>query len=129
MEVLRQPLGSNICGHLCLSMVSGESIDSILKLIGHENAATHIELIQALRELGIKCGNRMVKFHENSILPQKAILNVIYPRKDVNHFHWVAYENGLIYDSSARRGGIYRLEELDNRYLVETRIFEYLEIH
>lgn len=129
MEVIRQPLGSNICGHCCLSMVSGESIETAIRLIGHENPASPKELVLALREMEINCDPQLRQVFPNSLLPNKAILKVIYPRNDKTHWHWVAYNNGYIYDSSNRRGGIYTLSELSNRYLVEVKVSSYLKIN
>ncbi len=128
MEIVRQPLGSNICGHCCLSMISGESLNTAIKLIGHENPASPQELFLAFRELEINCDTQLKQVFENSILPKKAILKVTYPRNDKSHWHWVAYNNGYIYDSSFRRGGIYLLNEISTRYLVEVKISNYLEI-
>lgn len=127
-NIVRQPLGSNICGHCCLSMVSGESLDTSIKLIGHENPASVHELVAAFRELDIRTDTKLRQAFQNTLLPKRAMLKVTYPKNDVTHWHWVAYNDGYIHDSSFRRGGLYLLNEIYSRYLVEVKVSEYLEV-
>lgn len=130
MKVIRQPLGSNICGHCCLAMVADTTLETALNLIGHEDPVSTKEMVTALRTLNINCGDKLKIVHKNTILPKKAIIRVTYPNKNRTkyHWHWVAYENGYIFDSSAKRGGIYFPHHISDIYLVETKISSYLEI-
>ncbi len=128
MKIVRQPKDSKICGHCCLSMITGKSIPTIIKLIGHEEGTTTKELVRILKKLKIKSGKRLKVIKDYSELPEKAIVKIKY--KYSRNWHWVVFYKGLIYDPGFKRGGVYEINKLYNkgRYPTTAKITSYLEI-
>ncbi len=128
LKIIRQPKDSKICGHCCLSMITGKSTKAIIKLIGHEEGTTTKELVNVLKKLKIKSEKRLKVIKDYSELPEKAILKIKY--KYTINWHWVVFYKGFIYDPGTIRGGVYKLDKLRSKgkYPKTVKISSYLEI-
>lgn len=126
MKIVRQPLLSMLCGHCCISMLSGVSVKKIIKMVGRDTGTSTKEMVRVLRKLKIKSGKKLRVVSKKSSLPAKAILKIKYPKK--SNWHWVVVYKGMIHDPGASRGGIYPIEKLHERYDPKVKISSYLEI-
>ena len=93
MKLILQPENSRFCGQACIAMITGLSINEILKIKGIPKGATGIRHLKiALNNYQIKIGK--VKLKE----PKTKRISLCKVRWPDNKRHWVVYENGNIYD-------------------------------
>lgn len=89
----RKQYKDNNCGQIALSVITGESLKEIIKLVGHNSSTKTKTLIRVLRELKYKCPNRLIKLKQKPVL---AIAKLSYP--DKSNWHWVVINKDKIYD-------------------------------
>ena len=91
----QQPTKSRLCGQACVAMLAGVDLDTaILAFDGWRKGTTPQRVIQALRALGVACGDDM----ERGELPPRAMLIIKYPR---GGRHWCILWDYELYDPGA----------------------------
>ena len=82
------------CGQAVLSMLSGVSVEDVIKIVKTDRETTLKDMKLALNELGIGFDPERKEFKEKSELPDIAILSLETP----HCWHWSLYFDGLFYD-------------------------------
>jgi len=82
------------CGQAVLSMLSGESMENIIKLVGTERETNLRQMKEALKTLGISFGETREEAFSKSDLPPAALLSLETPRC----WHWSLYFEGTFFD-------------------------------
>ncbi len=87
---IQQPAGSKLCGHSCVAMALGISLDEAVKLIGHKKGVRNYELIRAL-------GHRAAT--KKAVSPKKLTAPcLIRVKGEKRRHHVVLYEDKMVYD-------------------------------
>ena len=97
IEIVRQPVGSYLCGHCCVAMLTRTSLNYVIQIVGHRGSTGTKQLVKAIRHLGCDCGDRLRVFGLRwpSILPRTALVKIDY---GCSSWHWVAAIDNVIYD-------------------------------
>ena len=82
------------CGQAVLSMLSGESYESIVEIVKTERETTLKDMKHALEVLGISCGTERVEVQNKTDLPPIALLSLETPKC----WHWSLWFRGKFYD-------------------------------
>ena len=82
------------CGQAVLSMLSGEDVYDIFKLVNTEKETTLKDMKNALTSLKIGFKNERVEVREKSELPRVAMLSLETPKC----WHWSLFFDGVFYD-------------------------------
>lgn len=82
------------CGQAVLSMLSGESVESIVNMLSNDRETTLKDMKTALKNLEISFNDERKEAKEKSDLPPIAILSLETPRC----WHWSLYFKGIFYD-------------------------------
>ena len=82
------------CGQAVLAMVSGKSVDEIVKMLGNDRETTLKEMKDSLDILGFEVSSQRFEAHSKDQLPELAMLSLETPRC----WHWSLYHEGLFYD-------------------------------
>ena len=93
MRWLKQQKGSKNCGQIALAVITGKSVKSIEKLMGHNQATVTKDLVKVLRKLGYKCPNRLKCLKEKPVL---AIAKLTHKLR--YGWHWIVIYNDEIFD-------------------------------
>ena len=101
------------CGQAVLAMLSGLSVDEIIKLVGTEKETKLIDMKNALNSLKISFKNERISFADAKELPRVAILSLETPRC----WHWSLVFEGVFYDPE--HGVLNELPECNRRYYWE----------
>lgn len=126
MKLIVQPIDSRICGHCCVSMLSGVNIEKVIETIGHSNGTYGKDLIRCFQALGVKTANKL-KFPLNEKdLPEAAILRIKI--KDRIGGHWVVLYKGYIYDPSFRYDCVEYNHYKEEFLRDEARFISYLKV-
>lgn len=96
MKFVRQPEGSNLCGHACLAMVLGLDLDAACKQMGHKRKTYTRELVAALGDHAD--GTRLHPLKKGTAIPLFCVLKVTWKR---DHGHFVVYKAPDVYDPEA----------------------------
>lgn len=93
MIFMLQPENSCLCGQTCVAMIAEISLEESISVFGKRSSTTTKDVINALRKLGISCGDRLLsaKKHEK---PDVCICVLHY--KDFKQTHWCVW-NGEWY--------------------------------
>lgn len=89
---IQQPVGSKLCGHSCLAMALGISLEEACSRIGHRRAVRTRELVRALG--GAAKGKRLTPLRSRTP-PDPSILRMVWPNR---HGHLVLLAGGKVYD-------------------------------
>ena len=92
----RQDSRKQTSGQVAVAVVTGRSIEEIIERVGHSHHATTRELATVLDYYGFLCPRRCVSAKDPRELPKLALAQVHSPRS--SRWHWVAIENGRIFD-------------------------------
>ena len=92
-EYIKEPTPLQ-CGQAVLAMLSGESVDEIIRLTGTEHETTLKDMFKALDALGIKYETERKEVSGKAELPKICILSLETPRC----WHWSLYRDGIFYD-------------------------------
>ncbi|MDB5270083.1 MAG: hypothetical protein JWP58_3123 [Hymenobacter sp.] len=95
MHLQRQPRGSKICGHCCVAMVTGASLQEVIAQVGHRHGTSARELGTALRAFGHQAHFKLTGFKKEASLPPRCILKQLWTSGEPGH--WVVYDAGTIY--------------------------------
>lgn len=123
MELVLQDDGTKICGHCCVSMITGKPINDIIKLFGHTRGTSTKQVVNVLNSLGHKCKAPLQRIKADDVLPDLAILKIHW--KYLNGTHWVVYNKGYIYCSVYGKFGFHRLSKIGE---YGARATSYIEI-
>ncbi len=92
-EYIKEPTPLQ-CGQAVLAMLSGESVDEIIRLTDTERETTLKDMFKALDALGIKYETERKEVSSKAELPKICILSLETPRC----WHWSLYRDGIFYD-------------------------------
>lgn len=92
-EYIKEPTPLQ-CGQAVLAMISGESVDEIIRLTGTERETTLKDMFRVLDTLGIKYETERKEVPSKAELPKICILSLETPRC----WHWSLYRDGIFYD-------------------------------
>lgn len=82
------------CGQAVLAMLSGVSVEEIIKVTGTDRETTLKQMFAALNTLGIKYNPNRIEVAHKSELPDICILSLETPRC----WHWSLYFKGRFLD-------------------------------
>ena len=82
------------CGQAVLAMLSGCSVENIIKIVKTDRETTLKDMKNALKELDISFENQRKEVNKKSELPPIAILSLETP----HCWHWSLYFKGFFYD-------------------------------
>ncbi len=82
------------CGQAVLAMISGETQENIMKLVGTDKETKLSDMFFALGEFGIKIDKQRKPVSKKADLPNIALLSLQTPKC----WHWSLYRNGKFYD-------------------------------
>lgn len=82
------------CGQAVLAMLSDETVEKIIELVGTNRETTLKQMFLALDSLGIKYSPERIEITQNTTLPKICILSLETPRC----WHWSLYFKGTFYD-------------------------------
>ena len=51
MDLILQPVGSNMCGQACIAMIAGISIEEAVKAVGHRHSTKTREIVRERKEM------------------------------------------------------------------------------
>jgi len=118
VEYLSQPPASNLCGQTCVAMLAGVTINDVASFLGTEGCTNWWHLIKTLRNFGIECADRMVRYRPSQELPTVCIVRIHFA--DVKNLsHYIVFYNDRWHDPD---GGI--TQKLSSHI----RVTSYLEI-
>lgn len=100
MKHIQQPTGSNLCGHACLAMILGLTLDEGVERMGHGRSTRTRELVKALGDK-VK-DSRLIPVRQRDE-PTFAILKVTWNGKP-RRSHFVVRRGDRIHDPSYRYG-------------------------
>lgn len=92
-EYIKEPTPLQ-CGQAVLAMLSGESVDEIIRLAGTERETTLKDMFKVLDALGIEYETERKEVSGKAELPKICILSLETPRC----WHWSLYKDGIFYD-------------------------------
>lgn len=92
-EYIKEPTPLQ-CGQAVLAMLSGESVDEIIRLAGTERETTLKDMFRVLDALGIEYETERKEVSGKTELPKICILSLETPRC----WHWSLYKDGIFYD-------------------------------
>lgn len=116
MKLVKQPTGSNQCGQACVATVCGLSLEESLMIFCRKGATRTKQLIQALRQMGIACGDKLIRGFPKGC---SAILKFTHPS---GRSHWVVWHKNKYYDPVA---GVFRKVP---RWLEPSRVTSHLKL-
>lgn len=82
------------CGQAVLAMLSGKSVDEMIKLTGTDRETNRKQMFSALDELEIKYDRERRQAESKEQLPEVCILSLETPRC----WHWSLYFKGTFFD-------------------------------
>jgi hypothetical protein len=83
-------------GQVAVAVITGRPVEEVITRLGHSRHASTRELARVLGQYGYLCANRCIPARELKELPKLAIAQVHSMRR--SDWHWVAVENGRIFD-------------------------------
>lgn len=105
-RLIVQPAGSELCGQTCVAMAAGVSLKKAISVIGHEGGTVTWEIIEALRELGIECADKLRRIsRKRPNLPPRAMVVIHQPKvagKCRERSHWMLHYDGQMLDPGGR---------------------------
>lgn len=82
------------CGQAVLAMLSGESVEKIINIVGTDRETTLKQMFSCLDTLGISYLKERKEVTNKTELPKIAILSLETPRC----WHWSLYYDGTFFD-------------------------------
>ena len=92
-EYIKEPTPLQ-CGQAVLAMLSGESVDEIIRLAGTKRETTLKDMFRVLDALGIEYETERKEVSGKAELSKICILSLETPRC----WHWSLYRDGIFYD-------------------------------
>lgn len=94
-----QPEDKYICGQCCVAMVTGVSLTRAIKAVGHSHCSTTKDLARAVRKLGLKCPDRLVRITQTRGLSDLCIVKQETTDRG-GSWHWIVASRGKLFDPS-----------------------------
>ena len=82
------------CGQAVLAMLTGESVESVISVVGTDRETTKRQMFDALSFYGVGFDPQRVEIKCKEQLPRICILSLETPRC----WHWSLYFDGVFYD-------------------------------
>lgn len=82
------------CGQAVLAMLSDNSVNEVIKVVGTERETTLRDMFRALERFNIKHSTDRIQIKTKEELPKICILSLETPRC----WHWSLYFDGVFYD-------------------------------
>lgn len=82
------------CGQAVLSMLTGSSVEDIIKEVGTDRETTLADMRNCLQSHGIEMGRSRIAVMSKNELPKVAVLSLETPKC----WHWSLYAKGVFYD-------------------------------
>lgn len=102
MKLILQPEGSALCGQACVAMAAGVSLERAIDAVGHEGGTGTKEVVEALRDLGVCCADRLRRIsRRRPSWPKRGLIAIGRPATEHGHKerqHWMLVWDGVIYD-------------------------------
>lgn len=117
MKLVRQPFASSQCGQACLATICGITLEEALMIFRSKGATRTKQLIQALSQMGITCGDKLKRGFPPK--GESAILKFTHPS---GRSHWVIWYKRKYYDPVA---GVFRKVP---QWLEESRVTSHLKL-
>lgn len=83
-------------GQVAVAVITDRPVEEIIERIGHHRHATTRELASVLDHYGFLCSRRCIPLKDPRDLPKLALAQV--HSLSSSRWHWVALENGRIFD-------------------------------
>lgn len=99
MNLVRQPIDSNLCGQACVATVTGVDLEDAITAVGTRGKTNTAKLKKGLHRLGVRCDARRTRG-----FPPKTVTAFLYWKSD-DHAHWMVWHKGKYYDPAA---GVFR---------------------
>lgn len=103
------------CGQAVLAMLSGESVENVIELVGTERETKLRDMFSALDFYGIEYNRERKEAKEKADLPDICILSLETPKC----WHWSLYFKGTFYDPE--HGVLSDFPESHRRYYFEIK--------
>jgi hypothetical protein len=104
-------------GLIAIRVISGCSMNEVIKLTKCKDKTKTKDLSRALRKLGYNCPNKLIRLKQK---PNLAIAKLTYP--NTHNWHWVVIENNKIFD------GIFGNKNGEVKWKKNWKITSYLPI-
>lgn len=104
------------CGQAVLAMLTGKSVEEIIKKCGTENETTLKQMLDTLTYYGIAFSKERKEVKAKEELPMVALLSLETPRC----WHWSLYFDGTFYDPE--HGVLSEFPESKRKYYWEIEI-------
>jgi len=96
MKLVRQPKGSSLCGQACVATIAGVSLEeSIMAFGGTRGGTSTKQVVDALRKLGVACGDNLVRLSKKSLKTPTCIVKLHFD--GYKFTHWTVYHKGKGY--------------------------------
>lgn len=95
MELIMQPPGSWLCGQTCVAMIAGITLEQSIRIFGKRSGTTTKQVIRALRETGIECGDILIRARNHE---RPAFCMAVVHFRGERYTHWTIWKNGRYYD-------------------------------
>ena len=82
------------CGQAVLAMLTGKSVNEVVKTLNNEKETTLKEMLLFLNQNGFKVENKRLQAQNKADLPEIALLSLETPRC----WHWSLYYKGTFFD-------------------------------
>lgn len=97
MIFVKQPQPSSCCGQACVAMIAGITLDDSMKIFGTKGGTYAKNVIFALQELNVPCGDKLIRISKHKNKSDFCIV-LVHAKEDEKYLHWVVFENGTYHD-------------------------------
>ncbi len=95
MELIMQPTFST-CGQACIAMITGKSVEEVIKDMKTDGATSIGQLIEILDFYGIRHDERNKRISKKNPVPYKSSILTVHT--DAGYTHWTLLYNNKYYD-------------------------------
>ena len=95
IKLVRQPEDSNLCGHACVAMIAGISLNESIELFNSKGTTTTKNVYEALQKKEISCSNKAVRIKNNN-KPKFCMVVIHY--SGCKNTHWCIWHNNKYYN-------------------------------
>ena len=95
MELIKQP-SPTTCGQACIAMLSGKSMEEVIKDMKTDGPTSIGQLIEILDRYGIKHAEKNRRISKKNPTPSPCSILTVHA--DGGYTHWVLFYNGQYFD-------------------------------